>query len=124
LILAAKLTVLIVGGPPLYLAGFRVEEAQLAQGVRNLGRIVEATPMVILEHHALRDEFWRSKMEAVFQKAQEAGHGIVTAAEYAGKENVFLESKRKQLFRDHPVSEEFKQWMKTLTGKKIVKPPL
>ena len=124
LILAAKPTVLMVGGPPLYLAGFRVEEAQLAQGLRNLERIVEAVPLVIVEHHALRDEFWRSKMEAVFQKAQTTGHSVVTAAEYAGKENVFLESKRKQLFQDHPVSDEFKQWTKTLTGKKIAKPPL
>ena len=124
LILKAKPTVLMVGGPPLYLAGFRVEEAQLAQGVRNLERIVEATPLVIVEHHALRDEFWRSKMEAVFQKAQTTAHSVMTAAEYAGQENVFLEAKRKQLFQDHPVSDEFKQWTKTLTGKKIAKPPL
>ncbi len=124
LILAAKPAVIMLGGPPLYLAGFRVEEAQLQQGLRNLERIVEMVPLVILEHHALRDELWRSKMEGVFQKAQSAGHGIVTAAEYAGKENVFLESKRKQLFRDHPPSAEFKQWMKTLNGKKIAKPPI
>jgi predicted metallo-beta-lactamase superfamily hydrolase len=124
LILKAKPTVLMVGGPPLYLAGFRVEETQLQQGLRNLERIVEATPLVILEHHALRDEFWRPKMDTVFKKAQEAGHGILTAAEYVDKENNFLESKRKQLFQDHPVSEEFKQWTKTLTGKKISKPPL
>jgi len=63
-------------------------------------------------------------MDAVFKKAQEAGHGILTAAEYVGKENVFLESKRKQLFQDNPVSDEFKQWTKTLTGKKIAKPPI
>jgi predicted metallo-beta-lactamase superfamily hydrolase len=124
LILAAKPAVLMVGGPPLYLAGFRVDESQLAWGVRNLERIVEAVPTVIVEHHALRDEFWRTKMDAVFQKAQTTGHSVVTAAEYVGQENVFLESKRKQLFQDHPVSDEFKQWTKTLTGKKIAKPPL
>ncbi len=124
LILAAKPTVVMLGGPPLYLAGFRVEQAQLELGLRNLERIVEVTPLVILEHHALRDEFWRSKMDDVFQKAKAAGHVIVTDAEYAGEENVFLESKRKQLFRDHPPSAEFKQWMKTLTGKNIAKPPI
>lgn len=124
LILAAKPSVLMVGGPPLYLEGFRVEAAQMQKGIQNLGRIAEAVPTVILEHHALRDEFWRSKLEAVFQKAQAAGHSVLTAAEYAGKENLFLEAKRKQLFDEHPVSEEFKQWMKTLTGKTIAKPPL
>jgi predicted metallo-beta-lactamase superfamily hydrolase len=48
----------------------------------------------------------------------------MTAAEYAGEENVFLESKRKKLYADAPPSEEFKQWMKTLNRQKIAKPPL
>ena len=124
LILAAKPTVIMLGGPPLYLGGFRVEMTQLEQGLRNLERIVEAVPLVILEHHALRDEEWRPKMESVFQKATAAGHSIVTAAEYAGKENLFLESKRRQLYRDHPPSSEFKAWMKTLNNKTIAKPPV
>jgi predicted metallo-beta-lactamase superfamily hydrolase len=124
LILAAKPVVIMLGGPPLYLAGFRVEEAQLELGIRNLERIAEAVPTVVLEHHALRDEAWRPKLESVFQKAQAAGHKVMTAAEYAGKENVFLEAKRKQLFLEHPVSEEFTQWLKTLNGKKIAKPPI
>lgn len=124
LILAAKPTVIMLGGPPLYLGGFRVEIAQLEQGLRNLEQIVEEVPLVILEHHALRDEAWRPKMEAVFQKASRSGHRIVTAAEYVGKENLFLESKRKQLYLDQPPSVEFKIWMKTLNDKKIAKPPI
>ncbi|MCL4430668.1 MAG: hypothetical protein M1167_07940 [Chloroflexi bacterium] len=124
LILDAKPTVIMLGGPPLYLGGFRVEMAQLEQGLRNLERIVEAVPLVILEHHALRDESWKSKMEKVFQTASKVGHSIVTAAECAGKENLFLESRRKQLYRDHPPTDEFKQWMKTLNDKKIAKPPI
>jgi predicted metallo-beta-lactamase superfamily hydrolase len=124
LILAAKPTAIMLGGPPLYLGGFRVEFAQLEHGLRNLERIVEVVPLVMLEHHALRDESWRWKMDAVFQKASQAGHKILTAAEYAGKENLFLESKRKELYRDHPPSAEFKQWTKTLNNKKIAKPPI
>jgi predicted metallo-beta-lactamase superfamily hydrolase len=124
LILQVNPDVLMLGGPPLYLAGFRVEQRQLDLGLQNLGRIVEAVPVVVLEHHVLRDEFWRGKMEAVYQKAQASGHTIVTAAEFLGKENLFLEAKRKQLFRDHPVSAEFKQWTKTLNGKEIGKPPI
>jgi predicted metallo-beta-lactamase superfamily hydrolase len=124
LILAAKPDVIMLGGPPLYLAGFRVDERQLEMGLRNLERIVEAVPVVVLEHHVLRDEFWRSKMEEVFQKAKESGHTLVTAAEFAGKENLFLEAKRKQLYREHPPSSEFVAWTKTLNNKKIEKPPL
>ena len=124
LILARKPTVIMLGGPPLYLGGFRVEPAQLEQGLRNLERIVEVVPLVILEHHALRDESWKLKMEKVFQKGSQAGHSIVTAAEYAGKKNLFLETNRKQLFRDHPPSDEFERWMKKLNDKKIDKPPI
>ncbi|MCW3999355.1 MAG: hypothetical protein NWE93_03860 [Candidatus Bathyarchaeota archaeon] len=124
LILQAKPDVLMLGGPPLYLAGFRVEQSQLDLAQRNLERLAEAVPVVVLEHHALRDEFWRSKMDAIYQKAQDAGHQIITAAEYAGKENLFLEAKRRQLYHDYPPSEEFKQWTKTLNRKEIAKPPL
>jgi predicted metallo-beta-lactamase superfamily hydrolase len=124
LILAAKPTVIMLGGPPLYLAGFRVEQTQLEGGLQNLEHIVEAVPTVVLEHHALRDEFWRQKMESVFQVAQHVGHKIVTAAEFAGKENLLLESKRKQLYNDYPTSQEFQAWTKTLNNKKIAKPPL
>ncbi len=124
LILSAKPDVLMLGGPPLYLEGIRVETRQIRHAVINLEQIVAAVPTVVLEHHALRDEFWHQKLEGVYQKAEDEGHRICTAAEYAGKENVFLESKRKQLFRDCPVSEDFKQWMKTLNGKNIPKPPI
>jgi predicted metallo-beta-lactamase superfamily hydrolase len=124
LILAEKPNVMMLGGPPLYLGGFRVDMAELERGLSNLEHIVEMVPVIVLEHHALRDESWKSKMEKVFLKAAETGHDILTAAEYAGKENLFLESKRKTLFRDHPPSAEFKQWMKTLNDKKVAKPPI
>ena len=124
LILEAKPTMIMLGGPPLYLGGFRVEMTQLDQGLKNLECIVETVPLVILEHHALRDESWRPKMASVFEKASQSGHCILTAAEFAGKENLFLESARKYLYRDQPPSDEFKQWIKTLNSKKIAKPPL
>jgi predicted metallo-beta-lactamase superfamily hydrolase len=89
-----------------------------------LERIVEAVPLVILEHHALRDEGWKQKMEGVFQKTQSTEHCIVTAAEFTGQENTFLEAKRQKLFFDFPPSEEFKQWMKTLNNRQIAKPPI
>ncbi len=124
IILEAKPTVLMLGGPPFYLGGFRVAEAQLKQGLNNLERIVEAVPVTILEHHALRDENWQNWTRQVYAKATEVGHAILSAAEFAGQSNVFLESKRKQLYAELPPSIEFERWMKTLTGKSIAKPPV
>ena len=124
LILNESPTVIMLGGPPLYLGGSRVEMSQLDRGLRNLERIVQTVPVVILEHHALRDEAWQQKTASVFACADRVGHSVVTAAEFAGKENSFLESKRKQLFLDHPPPAEFKAWMKTLNNQKIAKPPI
>ena len=124
LILKEEPNVIMLGGPPFYLEGFRVEATQLEQGLKNLEAVVQAVPLVILEHHALRDENWKGKIGQVYFQASKVGHRVVTAAEYLGYENTFLESKRKQLYRDFPPSAEFKQWMKTLSNKKIAKPPL
>jgi predicted metallo-beta-lactamase superfamily hydrolase len=124
LILAAKPTVLMLGGPPLYLGGVRVEVSKLESGLCNLERIVEAIPITILEHHVLRDEQWRVKLDKVFLKAQAVNHNILTAAEYVGLENYFLESQRKKLYTDQPPTSEFRVWMKTLNNKQITKPPL
>jgi hypothetical protein len=114
----------MLGGPPLYLGGFRVDMVQLEQGLRNLERIVAAVPVVILEHHVLRDESWKEKLPELYDQASKTGHSVVTAAEYLGSENVFLESKRRQLYCDFPPSVEFEQWTKTLKSDNIAKPPL
>jgi len=124
LINAAEPSVIMLGGPPFYLEGFKVNMSQLEQGLNNLGRIVESVPMVVLEHHALRDELWKQKIVKVYQQASKANHKVMTAAEYIGNENLFLESKRKQLYQDFPPPSEFNQWMQTLNNKKIGKPPL
>ncbi len=49
----------------------------------------------------------------------------MTAAEFAGEKNVFLESKRKQLYLENPPSKEFEKWMREgLTEKSSTKPPI
>ena len=88
LILAEKPQVLMVGGPPFYLGGFKVDEVQLYRGIENLRSIVEAVPVTILEHHALRDEHWRERAQRVFAEAEAVGHRVMTAAEFAGEEKL------------------------------------
>ncbi len=125
LIKAEKPEVIMVGGPPFYLAGFKVDEAQLQRGLENLKSIVEMVPTTILEHHALRDEQWQIRTKPVYAAALKAGHSVVTAAEFAGEENLFLESKRKQMYVDNPPSKEFEKWMR-LGSMELshVKPPI
>jgi len=125
LIMTEKPNSLIIGGPPLYLAGFRVDEEQFQAGLRNLEKVVITVPCTILEHHFLRDENWREQAKNVFAKAYKAGHKVLTAAEFLGQRNTFLEAMRKRLFVESPPSKEFEKWMReSIEAKKHFKPPI
>jgi len=124
-ILAEKPQLIIVGGPPLYLAGFHVRDKDAERGMKNLEEVVKNVPTTILEHHILREERWRELSKPVFEAAAKAGHLVVTAAEYAGKENNLLEFRRRQLYEVEPPSLEFQRWMKLPSLKrKVTKPPV
>ncbi|MEM2522929.1 MAG: hypothetical protein QXW82_07260 [Candidatus Bathyarchaeia archaeon] len=123
IILEEKPRLLIIGGPPLYLTGFRIDEEQVAESFRNLGEVVAAVPYVILEHHILRDADWRTKAENVLAKAERQGHKVMTAAEFLGLENLFLEANRKRLFEEKPPSRDFEKWMRKSDGEKRRTPP-
>jgi predicted metallo-beta-lactamase superfamily hydrolase len=125
LILGEKPKMIMIGGPPLYLAGFKIGDEQIEAGLRNLRKIVESVPWVIVEHHILRDLNWQESTRSIVENAEEKKHTMITAAEFTGKENAFLEADRKRLFADFPPSKEFEKWMnKSLDARKRVKPPI
>jgi predicted metallo-beta-lactamase superfamily hydrolase len=124
LILEENPSLLMIGGPPLYLEGFRVDEEQIQIGLKNLQNIVQTVPQIILEHHILRDENWLEKTATVFEKSRDTNCKVSTAAEYLGKKNLFLESMRKTLFTVSPPSKEFEEWMRLKPeNQKHIKPP-
>jgi predicted metallo-beta-lactamase superfamily hydrolase len=123
-ILSEKPQLIMIGGPPLYLVPLKVGENQVQAGLKNLERIAESVPAVILEHHILRDENWQEKAVNVLYSAYKHGHTVQTAAEFEGKRNVFLEAFRKKLFADSLPQEEFKAWMRlSEETRRHVKPP-
>lgn len=119
-----KPQLLIIGGPPLYLTGFKVDEKQIQLGLEHLEKIVENVPLTIMEHHVLRDEKWRDKTENLFRRANDVGHKVLTASEFLGNDNECLESVRRRLFVENPPSREFEKWMHTDDEtKRRVRPP-
>jgi predicted metallo-beta-lactamase superfamily hydrolase len=112
LILSENPSLLMIGGPPSYLTKLVMDENRLKKSIENLTRIVAVVPITVVEHHLLRDENWRALMEQVFERAEESGHRVATAAELLGWNNLFLEASRRKLFAEHPPSEEFQRWMK------------
>jgi len=125
IILAEKPQLLIIGGPPLYLAGFRVDDLQIQRGLKNLETLAKTIPVVIVEHHLLRDVEWRKSAKQIFKSARDFGNKVVTAAEFLGEENRLLEAERKQLFKDNPPSSGFEKWSRLPELKqRKTKPPL
>ncbi len=124
-ILAENPQLVIIGGPPTYLAGFRVKDEHIETGMQNLKSLVENVPTTLLEHHTLRDEKWRSLSQPIFEAATDRGHKVLTAAEFSGAKNNFLEFRRKQLFEMEPPSPDFEKWMKLpFQKRKLTKPPI
>jgi hypothetical protein len=123
LILKEKPRVLILGGPPLYLQGFRVEEEVIRRGIENAAKIAGKIPVVMLEHHLLRSENWKEEAKIVFDAASESGHEVVTAAEYLGQQATLLECTRESLYEKEPPSEDFMKWTKLRDAKRRIQLP-
>jgi len=123
-ILSQKPQLVIIGGPPAYLAGL-VKPEHVQIGMQNLEDLVQDVSTTVLEHHLLRDEKWREFSKPIFASASKKGNLAVTAAEFLKKKNNLLESRRKLLFETEPPSSEFEKWMKMpLEKRKLVKPPI
>jgi len=124
LILKEKPDLIMIGGPPLYLAKFKVSDAEIEAGLRNLGKVADAVPGVIAEHHILRDANWQESARSIVGNTENVRHVMMTAAEFLGRENAFLEANRKGLFADFPPSKDFEKWMgRSVEARKHTKPP-
>ena len=53
---------------------------------------------MILDHHLVRDLHYKNKIIDVLKTAKRMGKKVLTAAEFLGRENEFLEARRKELY--------------------------
>jgi len=125
IILGESANLAIIGGPPLYLADFRISPETIDRAVKNLMLISQHVPTVILDHHLLRESRWKEKLQPIFDLSSSMGHRIVTAAEYIGESNNLLEATRNILFETEPPSQEFMRWAKMpMKKRKLIPPPI
>jgi len=125
IILNESTSLAIIGGPPLYLAEFRVSQEVIDQALRNLTIISKHIPIIILDHHLLREKDWKQRIQPVFDASSSVGHMIVTGAEYMGEQNNLLEAERKTLFETEPPSRDFTRWTRLpMRKRKLVPPPI
>jgi uncharacterized protein len=124
-ILKEKPDVLIMGGPPTYLRGFRVGEDIFQKALVNMEKIVGEIPIVVIDHHLLRDEGWPTFLDPVRDSAKKAKHELLTAAELLGEEPRPLECRRKALYEEEKPEEAFLKWARLAKDEsKETAPPL
>src|SRR6266567_4334686 len=123
LILKEKPRLLIMGGPPTYLQGYRISDDFFRTAIRNMEKILSNIPTVVIDHHLLRDEGWSNFLEPVRKSAEKAGNKLVTASELVDKKPDPLECKRQSLYEKEKVSKEFLEWTNLPEEKRSDKPP-
>lgn len=94
--------IVYLDGPLTYLLNFRYSQASLDRSLLNMARIIEKTSVkkLVVDHHFLRDLFWKKWIEGILKTADEAGIILQTSAEFLGGENAPLEAKRKELYEE------------------------
>ncbi len=123
LLLAEEPDILIIGGPPTYLQGFKVGDEFLQTALRNLQRLAESIETVVIDHHLLRDAGWYDFLAPVRKAAEEAGNRILTAAELLKIKPNVLECQRQQLYEKEKPTAEFTNWTTLSEEKQSVTPP-
>ena len=123
LILDVKPDTVILGGPPTYLQGFRIDEEFFQTALRNMQKLVNEVERVVVDHHLLRDEAWEKFLAPVQDSAKKANHDLLTAADLLKKEPTPLECRRKQLYEEEKPSAEFLKWAKLPKEKLDETPP-
>lgn len=111
MILREKPELAIIGGPPLYLLGFKIGKKEIELAEHNLRLISQKIKLVVVDHHLLRSANYIEFLNPIVMKAKQIGHKVCTASELVKLEPRLLEAKRKELHREEPVH---KEWYKKL----------
>ena len=102
---ALRPTLIVVGGPPLYLEEHKVDRGLVEKGLDNMALLSQRSELVV-SHHTLRDENWRERVAA------KGVRRLATYASLLGLEEQLLEARRRILYKEHPPSPSFLQWLR------------
>ena len=99
-ILAWKPDIVLASGPPLYLRSLSSKKRKKARD--NALLLARQVPILILDHHMLRNEEGYRFLEEL---SASAGHKIYCAADYMQRKRLPLEAWRQRLYREMAVPE-------------------
>jgi predicted metallo-beta-lactamase superfamily hydrolase len=107
LIMKQRPDALLVGGPPIYLKGFKIDEEILVKACNNMIKIAGKVPLSIVDHHLLRSLEYREYLKPVHAEAERSGHRVLSASELIGQAPQLLEARRNELHKQKPVEREW-----------------
>lgn len=87
--------ILILSGPPLYLAGYAITPDDIKKAKDNLTDLCREIPKVVVDHHLLRDF---SGLDFIKSVQDETKNNVMTASELIGKKPILLEAQRKEFY--------------------------
>jgi predicted metallo-beta-lactamase superfamily hydrolase len=107
-VISMKPSILVIGGPPLYLSQV-FSQGDIEAGIKGLLKIIDrASPReLVITHHTLRSIDWRNSLSEIFSRALARGVEIITYAQIVGKEEELLEARRRELFETEPPPEDY-----------------
>ncbi|MFX0195206.1 MAG: hypothetical protein ACFFCW_03710 [Candidatus Hodarchaeota archaeon] len=121
--LIQKPDLLLVGGPPIYLKDYKIEEDVLDLAKKNLIELSQQIPRILVDHHLLRSLEWKDWLKEISTAVeQERGQIYECVADYKSVNPKLLEAQRKQLYEQDPPDRNFLKWTK-LTKKIRAKSP-
>ena len=97
-VLETKPNYLYISGPPVYLAGYKVDEKIVSKALDNLKTLLKTKSLkkAIVDHHFARHKNYWVDIRSL---SEELNKNVVDAAEYMGIERRPLECMRKELWR-------------------------
>jgi predicted metallo-beta-lactamase superfamily hydrolase len=103
LIVEKKPDVVVMGGPPIYLEGFKVELGDLELARENLVKLAKHVRILVVDHHLLRSTDYVNYLKEAVYEAKKHGNRVLSAAEFMGKEPQLLEARRRELHEEQPI---------------------
>ncbi|MCD6590385.1 MAG: MBL fold metallo-hydrolase [Candidatus Aenigmarchaeota archaeon] len=100
----------ILDGYPTIFVGWRMSAKAFEKSKENLKKAISETQVktIILEHHILRDIKYKEKIKDILDLTEKLGKNLLTAAEFCGMSNMFLEAWRKKLHRGETTPDIYK----------------
>ncbi len=91
----------ILDGYPTIFIGWRMSQKAFEKSKEKMKKFLKetSTKTIILDHHILRDIEYKEKMKDVFEQAKRLKKKLLSAAEFYGLQNFFLEAWRKEIHK-------------------------